>query len=171
MNELELQEWRIGRLRAAIDRISKGNRTSFAKKLGYKDGAFVRQMLAGDRAVSEKTIRLIEALPGMSMWFGPGNESEVDKKQLSAESGVSVVKGLPDTGERADAPILDAQQIDEFIRELKEAFDAGDLTAARFALLQGLLREGRQNLANNFMREKLAVGGRSRGKDRKRHSG
>lgn len=69
MNEQEIQEWRIQRLKAAVERVSEGNVTAFGKRLGYKDGAFVRQMLSGNRPVSEKTIRAIEDLPNMARWF------------------------------------------------------------------------------------------------------
>ncbi|MBA9854460.1 hypothetical protein DEE91_00915 [Ralstonia pickettii] len=69
MNEKEIQEWRVQRLKAAVDKVADGNVTAFGKRLGYKDGAFVRQMLSGNRPVSEKTIRTIEELPGMSQWF------------------------------------------------------------------------------------------------------
>lgn len=171
MNELELQERRIERLRAAIDKVADGNRTSFAKKLGYKDGAFVRQMLSGDRAVSEKTIRLIEALPGMKGWFEASSENDAHEAPLTSDLCETTGKTFPDTAQNVDAPILDAQQIDEFIRELKEAFQTGHLTPARFALLQGLLREGRQSLAGNFTREKQAVGGRRREQGRNRRTG
>lgn len=71
MNELQLNEHRIARLEAAVDRISHGNKTDFGRRLGYKDGAFVRQMTSGVRPVSEKTIRAIEAMPGMKGWFDP----------------------------------------------------------------------------------------------------
>lgn len=69
MNEVELNEFRMGRLSAAVDHISKGNKTDFGRRLGYKDGAFVRQMLSGIRPVTEKTIWAIEAMPGMKGWF------------------------------------------------------------------------------------------------------
>lgn len=69
MNEIELNEFRIARLSAAVDHVSKGNKTDFGRRLGYKDGAFVRQMLSGIRPVTEKTIWAIEAMPGMKGWF------------------------------------------------------------------------------------------------------
>lgn len=82
MNELELQKWRIERLRAAIDKVANGNKTEFGRRLGYRDGAFIRQLLSGDRAIREKTITSIETLPGMKGWFldpdlaaAPGSES------------------------------------------------------------------------------------------------
>lgn len=74
MNEIELNEFRIARLVAAVEHVSKGNKTDFGRRLGYKDGAFVRQMLSGIRPVTEKTIRAIEAMPGMKGWFEVGDE-------------------------------------------------------------------------------------------------
>ena len=72
MNELDLTDYRIERLEAAINQVSGGDRTEFGRKLGYKDGAFIRQMLAGSRPVTEKTVAKIEALHGMSGWFTAG---------------------------------------------------------------------------------------------------
>lgn len=69
MNEVELNEFRMGRLSAAVEHVSKGNKTDFGRRLGYKDGAFVRQMLSGIRPVTEKTVWAIEAMPGMKGWF------------------------------------------------------------------------------------------------------
>jgi hypothetical protein len=69
MNSLKLSAHRISRLVAAVDKVCGGNKTEFARRLGYKDGAFVRQMVSGARPISEKTIRAIEALPGMRGWF------------------------------------------------------------------------------------------------------
>ncbi|MFY3127603.1 S24 family peptidase [Achromobacter xylosoxidans] len=69
MNEVELNEFRIRRLADAVNHVSKGNKTDFGRRLGYKDGAFVRQMLSGIRPVTEKTTRAVEAMAGMSGWF------------------------------------------------------------------------------------------------------
>ncbi|MGV0023330.1 LexA family transcriptional repressor, partial [Bordetella avium] len=74
MNDVELNEHRVARLAAAIDKLSRGNKTDFGRRLGYKDGAFVRQMLAGLRPVSEKTVRAIEDMPGMRSWFSTDEE-------------------------------------------------------------------------------------------------
>jgi hypothetical protein len=69
MNEALIAEQRRERLSKAIDRLTQGDRSAFGRRLGFKDGAFIRQMLSGSRAISEKTIRLIESLPGMTGWF------------------------------------------------------------------------------------------------------
>lgn len=79
MNDVELADYRVSRLKAAIDRVSNGDRTAFGRRLGYKDGAFVRQMLAGKRPISEKTIRAIEALPGLKGWFDPDQYPEQEQ--------------------------------------------------------------------------------------------
>ncbi|MBW9102916.1 S24 family peptidase [Paraburkholderia phenoliruptrix] len=86
MNELELAQQRIEALRAAIEKVSEGNRTAFGRRLGYKDGAFVRQMLSGDRPVTEKTIRAIEAIPGMRGWFSK-HQLAVDEARATQSSG------------------------------------------------------------------------------------
>ncbi|MFU1957701.1 S24 family peptidase [Bordetella bronchiseptica] len=75
MNEVKLNEFRMVRLQAAVDHVSKGNKTDFGRRLGYKDGAFVRQMVGGIRPVTEKTIRAIESMPGMRGWFSPDEPS------------------------------------------------------------------------------------------------
>lgn len=72
MDETQIQAWRIERLRAAIDKLTEGNITAFGKRLGYRDGAYIGQMLRGDRPISEKTIRAVEALPGLASWFHRG---------------------------------------------------------------------------------------------------
>lgn len=86
MNELELAQQRIEALRAAIDKVCEGNRTAFGRRLGYKDGAFVRQMLSGDRPITEKTIRAIEGIPGMRGWFSK-HLNAVDEAQATQSSG------------------------------------------------------------------------------------
>lgn len=84
MNEVELNEFRIGRLLAAVNHVSDGNKTDFGRRLGYKDGAFVRQMLSGIRPVTEKTIWAIEAMPGMKDWFADPSDGAPRAPQESA---------------------------------------------------------------------------------------
>lgn len=59
--------------------------TALGRLLGYRDGAFVRQMLSGNRAVSDKTVRAIEALHGMEGWFA-GHASAVSVPLRAAEA-------------------------------------------------------------------------------------
>lgn len=69
MDESQIQELRRTRLADAVKQLSAGNVASFGRLLGYGGGAFVRQMLLGNRAVSDKTVRRIEGLRGMHGWF------------------------------------------------------------------------------------------------------
>ncbi|MFT3812693.1 MAG: S24 family peptidase [Acidovorax sp.] len=69
MDESQIQELRRTRLADAVKKLSAGNVASFGRLLGYGGGAFVRQMLLGNRAVSDKTVRRIEGLRGMQGWF------------------------------------------------------------------------------------------------------
>ncbi|WP_255437812.1 S24 family peptidase [Comamonas flocculans] len=59
------------RLADAVNKLAEGNVASFGRLLGYRGGAFVRQMLLGRRAISDKTVRRIESLRGMRGWFSP----------------------------------------------------------------------------------------------------
>lgn len=64
-----MQDFRRERLEAALNHKFGGNRSEMGRALGYKDGAFIRQMLSGERAISEKTVLAVEALHGMAGWF------------------------------------------------------------------------------------------------------
>ncbi|BFO57771.1 MULTISPECIES: S24 family peptidase [Comamonadaceae] len=92
MDETALQLYRRQRLDEAIAHLTAGNVTAFGRLLGYRDGAFVRQMLSGSRAVSDKTVRAIETLRGMRAWFQADGEpplqaGERDPAYPDAEAG------------------------------------------------------------------------------------
>ncbi len=69
------QEWRRKRLAELVKEKFGGNETELGRAMGYKDGAFVRQMLADPqvsaaaRKITEKTIAKIESLRGLAGWF------------------------------------------------------------------------------------------------------
>ena len=67
MDEITIQAWRVQRLAAMVDR--EGGKAAAGRKLGYKDGAFVGQMLRGERPITEKTVLIANALPGYAGWF------------------------------------------------------------------------------------------------------
>ena len=77
MDESQIQELRRTRLADAVKKLCGGNVTAFGRLLGYGGGAFVRQMLLGNRAVSDKTVRHIEGLRGMHGWFSLAPASAV----------------------------------------------------------------------------------------------
>jgi len=132
MNELELQRYRAARMEAAIEKFSAGNKSEFGRRLGYKDGAFIRQMLSGDRPIREKTISAIEALPGMRGWFSDGAQQEL--------------LGLP--GETAEAIDPDselsvaARKLVDEIRELDGLGVRRDVFDSMGALLRAVRDRG-----------------------------
>ena len=69
------QAFRLARLVDAVARY--GTENALGVKLGYKNGAFVRQMLRDIRPISEKTLARIEALPGMEAWFQPADHGPI----------------------------------------------------------------------------------------------
>lgn len=111
MNEQELAQLRIDLLRRAIEKVTgtpekpEGNQSEFGRLLGYKDGAFVRQMLAGAKPVTEKTIRKAEDLPGLAGWFTgqpprglaapSGHESSGSDRPVSGERDALIDRLLP----------------------------------------------------------------------------
>lgn len=70
MEEHQIQAWRIERLAAMVER--EGGKAPAGRKLGYKDGAFVGQMLRGERPITEKTVLSVHALSGYAGWFNEG---------------------------------------------------------------------------------------------------
>lgn len=99
----DLKRFRLERLQAAIDhRQFGGNVTAFGRALGYRDGAFVRQMVKGERPVSEKTVHAIEALPGMKDWF------RLDRYAVTPNV-VSLHVGEPTPSEVIAVPVYDVR--------------------------------------------------------------
>ncbi|QTP33506.1 putative HTH-type transcriptional regulator [Burkholderia glumae] len=88
MKIIEINELRRKRLQDAVDRLDNGNVSAFGRRLGYRDGAFIRQMLSGSRKVTENTVRAIEAIPGMGYWFDP--LSTLAKEHYAEQSSVNV---------------------------------------------------------------------------------
>ena len=60
-------EWRRRRLADLAKEV--GSNAELGRLLKYKDGAYVRQMIAGERPITEKTVAKAEALPGYAGWF------------------------------------------------------------------------------------------------------
>jgi len=87
MDESQIQESRRARLADAVGKLAGGNVASFGRLLGYRGGAFVRQMLRGTRAVSDKTVRRIEDLRGMHGWFSPASTLAVHEAVAEYDFG------------------------------------------------------------------------------------
>lgn len=58
------QQYRQERLRALAEHPDIGGRAALGRLLGYKDGAYVRQMIEGERAITEKLIHQVDTIRG-----------------------------------------------------------------------------------------------------------
>lgn len=67
MNEISEQEWRKKRL-TDLSKVKGGN-ASLGRMLGYRDGAYVGQMIGGLRPITEKLVEKIQQMHGLSNWF------------------------------------------------------------------------------------------------------
>ena len=61
------EQWRRERLAELAD--IKGGRAALGRMLGLTSGAFIRQMIDGERPITEKTIKAIHKLEGCAGWF------------------------------------------------------------------------------------------------------
>lgn len=60
---------RVERLQKLLDTHFNGKKDELGRFLGYKDGAFVRQMLSRNRPISEKTVDKINSIKKFKNWF------------------------------------------------------------------------------------------------------
>jgi len=81
MDAQSLQAYRVSRLEALVQK--EGGKAALGRKLGYRDGAFIGQMLRGDRPISEKTIQLVDSLPGCRGWFNGASQDHTATETTS----------------------------------------------------------------------------------------
>ncbi len=101
-------EYRKQRLQQLLDLRYEGSKAALGRALGYRDGAFVGQMLRGERPITEKTVDQIHALVGCKGWF---------------EQEENVVAG-PDI--RGSVPLLSSVQAGAFKEVLDSGYSGGD---------------------------------------------
>lgn len=80
MVEAPDQPYRRARLEALLESAEfGGNKSALAEALGWGSGAYVRQLLAGERPITEKTIKKIHAIKGGKYrdWFAARAPTEV----------------------------------------------------------------------------------------------
>ena len=81
-------EWRQKRLQELADRV--GGKAALGRLLGYKDGAFVRQMIAGERPITEKTIKAVHEKTGLSGWFSTAISTVIPSHEDDDSQGVKI---------------------------------------------------------------------------------
>lgn len=69
MMEFDPIEYRRQRLAELVAERFDGNKTAAGRALGFKDGAYIGQMLRGERPVTEKFATHVHDLPGLAGWF------------------------------------------------------------------------------------------------------
>ncbi|WP_434715480.1 S24 family peptidase [Paraburkholderia sp. A3RO-2L] len=150
MNDHELNKLRANLLKAAIDRATEGNVSAFGRRLGYKDGAFVRQMLNGSRPVTEKTIRQIEAIPGLKGWFSSTQSAprpEAEHKSATADASISAPnKPVIETTSDAASDNLDPSRM-TVVQRVSAAL-ASKIGPAEFAAVIGVSLEAAKEWLN-----------------------
>ena len=68
MDADQLAEYRKKRLSDLADKY--GGKKALGQALGYTDGAYVGQMIRGDRPITEKFLRQVEQhIPALAGWF------------------------------------------------------------------------------------------------------
>jgi phage repressor protein C with HTH and peptisase S24 domain len=146
MDKKSLNQLRIERLESAVRHLSHGNKTDFGRRLGYRDGAFVRQMLIGMRPITEKTVRAVEDLPGMAGWFSNPEEDKSAGGQPAVQPTVRHRWPFPSIPE-SDIQSLSPTQISAVegaialaLAQLKLGFKAPPLAEVK---ADAPLREGR----------------------------
>lgn len=73
MQARQIQAWRIERLKALA--IKEEGNAALGRRLGFKDGAYIGQMIRGDRPITEKLILTVHSLPGYAGWFDKKDDS------------------------------------------------------------------------------------------------
>lgn len=122
-------EWRRERLSALADKV--GGKAPLGRLLGYKDGAFVRQMIAGERPITDKTIKTVHERPGLAGWFShPSTTSVTSIPQVGdAEASSSNVLLV---GLNKSVPRLAWNEIQGFIQGMfKPPADRYEIVSAR----------------------------------------
>jgi hypothetical protein len=57
------------RLHEAVNKFTGGNTDAFARMIGYLNGGFLRELLAGNKPVRNAIVRRFEAVPELRGWF------------------------------------------------------------------------------------------------------
>lgn len=117
MDFSELLDYRKKRVQELVDLKYGGSKAALGRAMGFRDGAYIGQMISGLRSINEKTIRQLEALPGVSDWFTPPNQPQATS-QAPPAIGYAIgsapnvlafadkVRGLPETQRKYLAMLL-----------------------------------------------------------------
>jgi len=80
------------RLQLAVDRL--GSKVALGRRLGYQDGAFVGQMLRGDRPITEKTLDVLARLPELADLFRTTDAIRAQEPAAQYRAPATLVEAL-----------------------------------------------------------------------------
>lgn len=122
-----LQAHRRARLLAAADK--EGGKAALGRLLGFKDGAFIGQMIRGERPVTEETVLNLEGKSGYKGWFRTVLDFDLSRP-------------LPPEVEKFEVP---DGLVEQFFQNLTKQLAAEDEDARRVAraLLDGIFEQPR----------------------------
>jgi hypothetical protein len=135
------EKWMRHRLKEAVERFADGSAEKLGRLLGYTNGGFVREIIAGGKPVGKAIVARMEDVPGASGWFhaAPGH------------AGVADVIVKYRDGRRAASEPKAKRALSDRALNLAKRFDALNnpshaqtLYAAMSALLDGFEAEQRQ---------------------------
>lgn len=128
-------EYRAARLSDLLSQKYGGSKTELGKALGYKSGAFVRQMIEGERPVSEKTVAKVEQLRGCKGWFTRPPQAELPGKDAYLAPDEQIATSPTPVTERVQ------QYVSDFNFDVqRSAADSAGVLAKFLARLDGLNR-------------------------------
>lgn len=126
MDGQDIYAWRRERLADLAQK--RGGNAALGRELGYRDGAFVGQMIRGIRPITEKTVSAAHALPGAAGWFYLDQEAvSAMQSTSSAGGGMSVANTSPgpDIKGKGTYPVISSVAAGEWTA-LCDNFHPGD---------------------------------------------
>lgn len=91
------EKWMRQRLAAAVTTLAGGNAEEMGRQLGYQNGGYVREVLAGRKPVGKAIVERMTTVPGAQGWFADAPHAPSARssksRQLSARS-MSIAKRL-----------------------------------------------------------------------------
>lgn len=131
MTEISEQEWRKRRL-TDLSKVKGGN-ANLGRILGYRDGAYVGQMIGGLRPITEKLVEKIHQMHGLDEWFKKTTQWPAPVHQPPFVEDVQATFGWPFASvkpdEWASIPRHKRDVIEEQIKGMLPAKETGKLAA------------------------------------------
>lgn len=142
MNSDDVQTWRQKRM-ADFAAAMGGDKTA-GQKLGFRDGAYIGQMVKGKRPITEKTIGKVQKIRGFDKWFDATVATETGDANATGARAVIRFDAAPTLADHLQGLGSQLLKLDEKGRKLagtllaEFALDPSDATQVA-AMLQGAL--------------------------------